>query len=216
MAATRRPTKKTTAAKAKPAPAPVEVEDEELELTEDDVEETDDNEDQADEVEDSEDDELEELEEDEVEETKPTTKKAASAPSFGIRELVALIKAETGDDTTPRAVRILIRKLARDESGRVNREIKAGNKERYSWTGPNDAEVRAIVAAYKGGELEEEKKAKLEALKKQKAAKLAAEKADGDKAPTKKVAKKTAAKKAKPEPVEEVEDDEELDFDPED
>jgi hypothetical protein len=206
-ATTRRAPKKTTASKAKPAPAPEVEEDEELELEADDT-----TADDADEV--TEDDELEELEEDEVEETKPASKKASASSNitFGIRDLVELIKAETGQETTPRAIRVLIRKMARDESGRVNREIKAGNKERYNWTGPNDAEVRAIVEAFKGGELDEEKKAKLAALKEQKAAKLAAEAKDGAKKPA---AKKTAAKKAKPAPVEEVEDDEELDFDEE-
>lgn len=205
-ATTRRTAKKATAAKAKPAPTP-EVEEEELEELETETDEADG---------DTEDDELEELEEDEVEETKPTTKKSAGRDAgitFGIQQLVALIKTETGDDTNPRAVRTLIRKMARDESGRVDREIKAGNRERYNWTGPNDAEVVAIVAAYKGGELEEEKKAKLDALKQSKAAKAAAAKAEAGDAPVKKTAKKTTKKAAaKPAPVEEVEDDEELDF----
>lgn len=210
MAAKTRPAKKTTATKAKSAPAPEVEEIEELEELETETDEADDS--------DDEDDELEELEEDEVEENKPTTKKSAGRDAgitFGIQQLVALINEQTGDTTNPRAVRTLIRKMARDESGRVEREIKAGNRERYNWTGPNDAEVVAIVAAYKGGELEAEKKAKLDALKQSKAAKLAAAKAEAGDAPAKK-AKKTATKtKAKAAPVEEVEDDEELDFEDE-
>lgn len=202
MAAKTRPAKKTTASKAKPAPTP-EVEEEELEELETETDEAD-----------GDDDELEELEEDEVEESKPTTKKSAGRDAnitFGIQQLVALINEQTGDTTNPRAVRTLIRKMARDESGRVDREIKAGNRERYNWTGPNDAEVVAIIAAYKGGELEAEKKAKLDALKQSKAAKAAAAKAEAGDAPAKKTTKKAAAKKSAP-VIEEVEDDEELDF----
>lgn len=193
---------------AKPKAAPV-VEPEELE---------------------EEDEELEELEEDEPTETKPATKKSTSTDvTFGVRDLVALIKKKTGEDTDPRAIRTLIRKMARDESGRVNREIKAGNRERYDWSGPNDPEVLAIVEAFKGGELEVEKKAKLDKLKADKAAKAAAKKAaaaeveedDEDEAPAPKrkaPAKKAtpARRKAKPAPVEEVEDDEELELDEDD
>jgi hypothetical protein len=171
------------------------------------------------------DEDLEELEEDEPSTIKPATKKSATADvTFGIRDLVALIKKKTGEDTDPRAIRTLIRKMARDKSGRVNREIVAGNRTRYDWSGPNDPEVLAIVEAFKGGELEEEKKAKLDKLKADKAAKAAAKKAaaeagEGDDeapAPRKKAAAKKAAparRKAKPAPVEEVEDDEELDLD---
>lgn len=183
-----------------------------------------------------EDEELEDLEEDEVAEAKPTTKKSAAAEvTFGIRDLIALIKKETGEETDPRSLRTLIRKMARetDRKGgpRVDREIKPGNRSRYDWAGPNDPEVRAIVDAYKGGELEAEKKAKLAALKEQKAAKTAAKKAEAaeveddndeaEEAPAKpatrsrrKPTAKASARKAAP-VVEEVEDDEELDFDEE-
>lgn len=198
--ATRRTATKTTAAKKKPAPAPEVVEEELEELEDGDIEET---------ADDTEDDELEELEEDEVAESAPAKKTSAAASiTFGIRDLCNLIKSETGQDLEPRAVRVLIRKMARDDSGRVEREIKAGNRERYNWTGPNDPEVRAIVEAVKGGELAAEQKAKLDALKQSKAAKLAAEGGT----PAKKT-KKTAAKK--PAPVEEVEDDEELELEDE-
>lgn len=210
-ATTRRRTAKATAPKAKPAPAPEELEDEDL------VEEEGDG-----------DMELDELEEDEVAETKPA-KKASSAQqevTFGIRDLVAHIKAETGQDTDPRGLRTLIRKMARDKSGRVNREITPGNRTRYDWSGPNDPEVVAIVEAFKNGELEAEKHAKLAALKEQKAAKAAAKKkaaaeveeADDEEeapAPRRTAAKKTTParrRKAAPAP-EVVEDDEELDLD---
>lgn len=212
MAAATRTRKTSTKAKAAPAPEPEEL-DEELEMDADS------------------DDELDELEEDEVAETKPATKKSSSTPevTFGIRDLVALIKKKTGEDTDPRSIRTLIRKMARDNSGRVDREIVPGNRARYDWSGPNDPEVLAIVKAFQGGELEAEKQAKLKALKEQKAAKTAAKKAaaaseaevdEDDEAPakpTRRAAKKatSARRKAKPAPVEEVEDDEELDLDDE-
>lgn len=215
MAATARRTTATKKAAAKPAPKPAEVEIEE-ELDDLEVE------DEATEG----DDDMEELEEDEVEETKPTAKKKAGDDIvFGIQDLVALIKSETGETTDPRAIRTLIRKMARDETGRVNRVITPGNRTRYNWTGPNDPEVRNIVKAFKAGELAAEQQAKLTALKEQKAAKTAAKKAaaeaEGDDEAPKPTAKKAAAakpaarrvaKKAAP-VVEEVEDDEELDFD---
>lgn len=210
----RRATKTTAAPKAKPAPAPEEDFDEDLVEGEGDG-----------------DMELDELEEDEVAETKPA-KKTSSAQqevTFGIRDLVAHIKAETGQDTDPRGLRTLIRKMARDKSGRVNREITPGNRTRYDWSGPNDPEVVAIVEAFKNGELEEEKQAKLTALKQAKAEKSAAKKKtqaaaveeaedDEDEAPQ--PARRTTAKKAaparrrKPAPAPEVvEDDEELELD---
>lgn len=195
---------------------------EEVELEEEDL-----SVDEADEA-----DDLEELEEDEVTD-KPVTKKTSTVQevTFGIRDLVDLIKSETGQDTDPRSIRTLIRKMARDGSGRVDREITAGNRSRYDWSGPNDAEVVAIVNAFKGGELEAEKKAKLDALKQQKAEKTAAKKAaaaaateddSDDEAeeapkPARRVAKKTTprrTRKAAPAP-EVVEDDEELDLDDE-
>lgn len=168
---------------------------------------------------------MEELEEDEVSESKPATakKKASDDITFGIQDLIKLVKDKTGDVTDGRALRTLIRKMARDESGRVNREITPGNRTRYNWTGPNDPEVVAILKAYQGGELEAEKQAKLTALKEQKAAKNAAKKAAAEEAedeapkPAKKAAAKKTATRRKAAPVvEEVEDDEELTFDDED
>lgn len=204
--------KSTTKPKAAPVVEPDELEEDDVEVESDD-------------------EELEELEEDEPTTTKPASKKSTATQNvtFGVRDLVALIKKKTGEDTDPRSIRTLIRKMARDKSGRIDREIKAGNRERYDWSGPNDPEVLAIVEAFKGGELEAEKKAKLDKLKADKAAKAAAKKAasaeveedDEDEAPAPKrkaPAKKTTAarRKAKPAPVEEVEDDEELDLDDDD
>lgn len=219
MPATR--TRKTAAKpKAAPKPAPEELEEE---LTEDEAPDVDED------FEPEADEDLEELEEDEVSETKPATKKSSAAQevTFGIRDLCALIKKKTGDDVDPRAIRTLIRKMARDKSGRIDREIVPGNRQRYDWSGPNDPEVTAIIKAYQGGELEAEKQAKLAALKEQKAAKTAAKKAAAAKEadeeveeetpkPARRAKKTTASKrKAKPAPVEEVEDDEELELDDE-
>lgn len=182
-------TKTRTKAKAKPAPEP-EVD----ELEED----------------------IEELEDDEATEAPATT--TVSEVTFGVRDICDLIKTQTGDDVTPRNLRTLIRKMARDESKRVDREIVAGNRSRYDWSGPTDPEVKAIVKAYTDGELEADKLEKLAALKDQKAKKDAAKKAAAEAVveaasgkPAAKATKKKAAKVAPP--VEEVDDDEELTLD---
>ena len=201
--ATKKATRKRT---AKPAPAP-EPEVDETEL-EDEVED-----------EDTE-DELDELEEDEVED-KPA-KAAAQEVTFGVSDLAKLITekyAPEGKKVTPRELRTLIRKMARDGKGRVVREITPGNRTRYDWPeGTKDPEVRAIIKAYRAGELEADKKEKLDALKARKTKEREdAAKADGS---TKKTGKKAASKKSgkpKPPPVEaEDEDDDDLDLDDED
>ena len=134
----------------------------------------------------------EEIEVDEVDEAPAK----ASDVTFGVSHLVALIKEKTGRDTTTRELRTLLRKMARD--GRLNREIIAGNRARYDWSGPRDPEVVAVLKSFKAGELDADKKEKLDALK--------ARKAEQKAAAAKTVAPKTT-KKAKPAPVE-VEDDE--------
>lgn len=156
--------------------------------------------------------ELEELDEAVEEDTKPakkTRKKRADAPAFGIQELCAHIKEETDKDYTPREVRTLLRKMARDGSARVNREISADNRSRYSWTGTDDPEVEAVIAAVAEGEIEADKKAALDALKQRKAEKDAAE------GKAKPAAKKAAAKK-KAAPAPEPDEDEDEDFEDED
>lgn len=188
MAATRTATRSKKAA-AKPAPAP--EPEEELETEELDEEE------------------FEEVAEDEA--TDAPAKKSGKGPAndvtFGVAHLAAHLSEKTGKTVTTRELRTLIRKMARDESGRVNREIVAGNRTRYDWPeGLKHPEVKAIVAAYTSGEGEIEKKEKLAALKAKGAAKKAAA------TPAKPAAKKA---KAKPAPVVEEDDgdDEELDFD---
>lgn len=147
-----------------------------------------------------EDDDLEELEEDEVEAAAPK-KSAQQAITFGVSDLAKYLVGQ-GHKVDARGLRTLIRKMARDESGRVDREIVAGNRTRYDWPkGVKDPEVKAIIAAFLGGELEADKQEKLAALK--------AKKAEKDKAAGKVTGKKKKAKA----PVAVVEDDEDEDED---
>ena len=60
---------------------------------------------------------------------------------------------------------------------RLDREIVAGNRDRWEWTGPEDPEVETILEAYEAGELDEDKKEKLQALKDKKAKQRAEAKA---------------------------------------
>lgn len=214
--ATATATRRRTTKAAKPAPPPepeVVEEDEDLEDEEVEV------------------DEVEELEEDEVQDSPnkraaSAKKRAQSAVTFGISHLAEYLSTETGKNITTRELRQLARKLARDDSGRVKRDIVAGNRSRYDWPDINHPEVQAIISAYHGGELEADKKAKLDALKASKAAKVAAKKAavvEEDEEETPAPAPKRRGRPAgstnkkrtvtkKPEPVVE-EDDEELEID---
>lgn len=149
--------------------------------------------------------ELEEMDDEETEDEAPKGKKSKAAADdiWGVQDLIKLIKAKTGKEYTAREVRTLLRKMARDGKGRVNREIVAGNKSRYSWSGPDDPEVKRILKAVSGGEIEAGKKEALDKLKADKAAKQAA-KAD---APAKKGKK---GKKAAPPPDDDDDDDDDL------
>lgn len=121
--------------------------------------------------------EIDEVEDDDDEEEAPkkATKKAAKPKPeddvWGVRKLIEHVKETTGKEYNPREVRTLLRKLARD--GSVDREIIAGNKTRYEWSGPNDPEVKLVVKAIKGGSIEKSKKEALDKLKADKAAKQA-------------------------------------------
>lgn len=116
-----------------------------------------------------------EVVEEEVEEVEEAAAPAKTAEPevWGVRNLIALIKKRTGKEYNPREVRTLLRKLAR-EGGGVDREIVAGNKSRYSWTGSKDPEVLAVLKAVEGGAIEQAKKDALAKLKSDKAAKTAA------------------------------------------
>lgn len=164
------------------------------------------------------DEDFEEVEE--SEEAPKPTKKASGRPGadvkFGVRHLCEHLTAKTGKSVQPRELRAMIRRMVRDNSGRVDREIVAGNRTAYDWPlGLRDPEVKAIVDAWMGGEAEAAKQAKFQELKEKDAAARTA----GTKKPAaaKKAAapvRKAAAKKAAPPPV--VEEDEELEFDDED
>jgi hypothetical protein len=151
--------------------------------------------------------ELEELEEDEVEETPAKKGGAQQEVTFGASDLARHLSEKAGKTVSARELRTLIRKMARDGSGRITREITPGNRTRYNWSGIDDPEVQAIIAAFEGGELEADKKAKLEELKARKAEKKAAGEPTGKKA---KKGKKAAKKEAVVEEIDE--DDEELDL----
>lgn len=120
----------------------------------------------------------------EVEETEETKDETP----FGVRDLCALILKKTGKEYNPREVRSLLRKMAREDEARVDREIIAGNKARYEWDGPKDPEVLAVLKAVGGGEIEAAKKEALDKLKSDKAKKAAKK--------TKSKAKKKKAKDA--------------------
>lgn len=123
--------------------------------------------------------ELEDLDADVEEDEAPakSSKKASNgqpAVTFGVADLCKLIQEKTGKEYSTRDMRTLIRKLARDENPKVAREIKAGNRTRYDWPkGAKDPEVKAIIAAVEGGEIESARKATLDNLKKNKAEKKA-------------------------------------------
>lgn len=152
--------------------------------------------------------ELEELSEDDEAPVAKSAKKKAKVEDdfFGVRNgLIPLLKQKTGKDYTPREVRTLLRKLARGGEG-VERDIVAGNKTRYEWSGPEDPEVKVILKAVKGGQIESAKKAALDKLKADKAAKQA-------KSAVEPVSKKAAAAGKKKKVVVEVDEDEDDDDD---
>lgn len=183
---------KAPAKKSKKA-EPVEVvEDDEVELDDEDVE-------------------LEDLETDveDEEEAKPSKKKskASDEVEFGVADLAKFLSKKTGKEVTTRELRTLIRKMAREDTPRVEREIVPGNRTRYNWPGGlKNTEVKRIIKAVTGGEMEADKKEKLAKLKEDKAKKNAA-KSKATKA------KKKTKKVAEPEPdddddIEEIELDE--------
>jgi hypothetical protein len=166
------------------------------------------------EVVDDDDVELEDLDT-EVEEDEAPAKSTAQEVTFGVADLVAHLKAKYKVETTPRELRSLIRKMAREDDPRVDREIVAGNRSRYDWkAGVKDPEVKRIIKAVVGGEMEADKKEKLQKLKDDKAKKAAAAKKAADKAGTK--SKGKGKRRPAPEPEELDDDVEEVEFDEDD
>lgn len=102
--------------------------------------------------------------------------KGSDEVEFGASDLAKHLSKLTGKEVSPRELRSLIRKMAREDKPRVDREIKAGNRSRYNWPGGLDnPEVKAIIKAVTGGEMEADKQAKLAELKEKKAKKKASE-----------------------------------------
>lgn len=140
---------------------------------------------------------------DEVEDDAP--KSGREEVTFGASDLARHLSEGREKPVTAREVRTLLRKMARDGSGRVNREIIPGNRARYNWSGLDDPEVQAAIKAFNAGELEADKQEKLAALKERKAAQKAAGEKSGKS--TKKTAKKAAVVEV------DEDDDEELELD---
>lgn len=112
--------------------------------------------------------ELDELDDDVAEEETSSTN---SEVTFGVRDLADYLTKKTGKLIKPKDLRTLIRKMAREDKPRVQREVIPGNRSRYDWpNGLKDPEVQRIVKAVVGGELEAGKKEALAALKERKAA----------------------------------------------
>lgn len=136
-------------------------------------------------------DELEDVELDELEETDevvaeaPAKGKKAKAvktpkepkvevPTFGTAQLAEHVGKATGKTYDGKAIRVLLRKMAKD--GVIARTV-GEDRARYSFTGPDDPQVAAIVTAIKSGAAEKAKAESLEAAKASKAAKKAPKKA---------------------------------------
>jgi hypothetical protein len=112
--------------------------------------------------------ELDELDDDVAEEE---TASSNGEVTFGVRDLSEYLSKKTGKTIKPKDLRTLIRKMAREDKPRVNREVIPGNRSRYDWPdGLKDPEVQRIVKAVVGGELEAGKKEALAQLKERKAA----------------------------------------------
>jgi len=139
---------------------------------------------EVEEIEDDDVEELDDLDSDVEEDEAPKSKAKASTPTvtFGAADLAKHLSELSGKTISTRDLRTQIRRMARDDSGRVDREITAGNRTRYDWPkGLKDPEVKAIIAAVMDGELEAGKKAALEKLKADKAAKKGTKDAKGSK-----------------------------------
>jgi hypothetical protein len=164
------PTATTRRTATKPAPEPEVVEDEFDEDMEDETE-----------VEADEDD-LEELDEDpepeaapakgKAKSTKAATPKAPAKPTieYGSPWLAAYVTENTTETYDARAIRMLLRKLAKD--GALDREVGI-TRERYNFSGPKDPTVVAVLEMIKSGAAKELKQAGLQAVKDKAAAKKA-------------------------------------------
>lgn len=116
--------------------------------------------------------EVEELDDSDESETPAKGKK--DDVTFGVADLCALVKEKTGKEYSTRDMRTLLRKMAREDKPRVNREVIPGNRARYDWPdGADDPEVKRVLKAVGAGEIETGKKEALAKLKENKAKKSA-------------------------------------------
>lgn len=118
--------------------------------------------------------EVDEVEAEEVE--APAKKKGPTRPeiAFGTKELADHVNEATGSSYDAYQLRILLRKLAKD--GVIERDDSTG-RARYSFTGPKDPQVKAIVKAVKEGAAEKAKEERLEGLKEKRKASKSTKKA---------------------------------------
>lgn len=139
------------------------------------------------------DDDEDDDEDEEVEEKPKAKRQPPKRPEikYSTAWLIEEIERKTGKSLKPFDLRALLRKMA--HAGKIDRAVGT-ERGRYSFDGPKDPEVLAVIAAVKAGGVEKAKKASLDALK------------------SKTAKKKAAAKKAKDEDVDE-EDEVEDDFD---
>jgi hypothetical protein len=159
---------------------------------------------------------VDEEDDDEEEEPAPAPKRrgrpAAKAPvekpapaaqrpdvEFGTQWLVDHVNEKCGANYKAYDLRVLLRKMAKNNE--LDREVGA-DRSRYSFTGPNDPVVKAVVKKVGDGAVEAEKKASLDKLKE----KTAAKSAGGNVTQLKK-----RGRPAKPKPP--VDDEEDLDDD---
>lgn len=159
-----------TTKKAAPAPEPEVVEDEEIE----DLEEPDEL--------DEEDDEPEEKPKKKAPAAgkKATAKKKVEEVTNGTQWLADHVNGVLGTEYKTFDLRVALRKLA--SKGTLQRDVGA-ERARYSFSGPKDPVVVALIKMLRSGELEKDKRAKLDELKakgREKSAKKKAAKANDE------------------------------------
>lgn len=106
--------------------------------------------------------------------------------ALGAAWLATHVNDQLGTEYTPAQIRVILRKLAKDDESPVEREVGT-DRARYAFTGENDKSVKAVVRAIKSGALDREKADRIAAAR--------AAKAEADETPAPKAKK---AKKAAP------------------
>lgn len=190
------PTSRTKRTATTKAVEPEVVEDEEFE---DEFEDADETEDDGDELEDA-------TDEEEAPAEKPKRKPPVRPKiAFGSPELAAHVTEVTGENYDARAIRMLLRDMAK--KGKLARVV-GEDKARYEFSGPEDPTVKAVVKMVQAGEAKALKQAGLQAVKDRAAAKKAAAKAapveaddEGDEMEEVEEAPKPRTRRAAPKPT---------------